>query len=213
MATIKKSGVLICALIFMLSAAIIIYKSALADNPTVLNTLLLNYGVRLKEGGSLAVLKDFRYGGKNKAYHTIIAGDNKTRIEMEIITPLSEQEARNYAHSKYVIIESLYAPQIIPYTGTLTSTTDCPKDKKPREITIKISGRPHKVLLANATERHVLGVWEDDLIKNRAAFTVFYNRQNNTLFQIIVFQPLDSFDLNEVLRILKSLEVIKKGKN
>jgi hypothetical protein len=208
---IKNQRALIYTIILIPLTVIIIYKSAFTQTSAVLNALLLNYGIQFKEGGSLPVIKNFQYGGKGKTYHTIIAQDNKTHIEMEIITLLSEQEAQDYAHSKYIIIKSLYAPQIIPYTGALTTTTECPKDKKPREITIKISGRPQKVLLANATERYVLGVWEDDLIKKKAAFTVFYNRENNTLFQITVFQPVDSFDLNEVLKILKSLETIKKN--
>ena len=207
---IKNQRALIYTIILIPLTVIIIYNSAIAQTSAVLNTLLLNYGIQLKKGGSLPVIKDFQYGGKGKTYHTIIAQDNKTRIEMEIITPLSKQEAQNYAHSKYIIIKSLYAPQIIPYTGALTTTTDCPKDKKPQEIIIEILGKPEKVLLANATERYVLGVWEDDLIKNKAAFIVFYNHENNTLFQIIIFQALDSFNPNEMLKILKSLEVIKK---
>ena len=208
---IKNKPALIYTIILMLLIVIIIYKSAFTETSAVLNTLLLNYGIQFKEDGSLPVIKNFQYGGEGKTYHTIIAQDNKVHIEIEIITPLSKQEAQDYLHSKYIIIKSLYAPQIIPYTGALTTTTDCPQDKKPQEIIIKMSGKPEKVLLANATGRYVLGVWEDNLIKNKAAFTVFYNPENSTLFQIIIFQPLNSFNLNEMLNILKSVETVKKN--
>jgi hypothetical protein len=183
-----------------------------AKAPATLNTLLLNYNIQFKKSGSLAVTKNFQYGGrKGKIYHNIIAQDNKTHIEMEIITPLPNEEAQNYINSKYIIVKSLYAPQIIPYTGALTTTTDCPEDKKPQEIIIEMSGKPEKVLLVNATERYILGVWEDDLIKNKAAFIVFYNPENSTLFQIVIFQPIASFNLDEMLNIFKSLKTVKKN--
>lgn len=211
MITINKPVVIYITIALSL-ALIIICKPAFPEPSSDLNTLLLNYGIQLKKEDSLPVIKELRYGGVEKKYHTIIAQNNKMRIEMEIVMPLTEGEAQSYSSSKYIIINGLYAPQIIPYTGALTTTTDCPADKKPKERTVNILGKPEKVLLANATERYVLGVWEDELIKQKAVFTVFFKQENNALFQVIIFKPIDSFNLKEVLNILQSLETINTGK-
>jgi len=122
-----------------------------------------------------------------------------------------EKQALNYSDSKYKIIKNLYGPQIIPYTGALTTTTECPDDKKPKETTIEVMGRPTRVLFANATDRYVLGVWEDNLIKTKAAFAMVYDKKNKTIYQIIIFQPYKTFNRDEVLGILKSLKNIPKS--
>ena len=176
-----------------------------------LNEVLKQYNVQFGIKGSLIVIRNFKYPAREKTFHTIIAQDEKTRIELEIIKPMLKEQALNYSDSKYKIIKNLYGPQIIPYSGTLTTTTECPDDKKPKEATIEVMNRLTKVLLANATDRYVLGVWEDDLIKTKATFAMVYDKENKTIYQIIIFQPYKSFNQNEVLDILKSLKNIPES--
>jgi len=202
----KKISLIIFAAILIFLLVIILNIVTPPKTYDILNKVLIQYGVQLEKGGSSPVVRDFKFPAKGKTFHTIIAQEKETRIEIEIIKPLSEEAAINYSESKYIIITSLYGPQIIPYTGALTTITDCPDDKKPEEIITEVMGKPVRVLLANATERYVLGVWEDDLIKQKAAFAVLYDRENSTHYQIIIFQPSESFDRNVVLDILKSLK-------
>jgi len=176
-----------------------------------LNEVLKQYNVQFDTKGSLTVIRNFKYPAKEKIFHTIIAQGKNNRIEIEIIKPMLKEQALNYSDSKYKIIKNLYGPQIIPYSGTLTTTTECPEDKKPTETTIEVMGEPIRVLLANATDRYVLGVWEDDLIKTKAAFAMVYDKENKTIYQIIIFQPYKSFNQDEVLDILKSLKNIPES--
>jgi len=46
------------------------------------------------------------------------------------------------------------------------------------------------------------------MIKNKAAFSVLRDGENKTLYQIIIFQPTDSFDRNGVLEILTNIKHI-----
>jgi hypothetical protein len=190
----------------------VLHQTAFAESKGTLNETLIQYGSRFEKLGSLPVLRDFQQTARGKIFHTVLAQDQDTHIEIEIISPLEEGLAINYSNSKYEIIKDLYGPQIIPYPGAITDTTDCPMDKRPKEATVDIMGKTIKVLLANASERYVLGVWDDELIKQKAAFAVFYDEKNKTNYQIIVFQPVRSFNQEEVLGTLRSFQVIKKLK-
>ncbi|MCD6221077.1 hypothetical protein J7K25_02830 [bacterium] len=166
------------------------------------------YKITFAKYGKILIIKNYKFPAREKSFHTIIASDKNTRIEIEIIKPMSYVEATEYAESKYKIIKNLYGPQIIPYTGQLTTTTDCPPEKKPEEISIDILGKPTRVLLANATDRYVLGVWDDALIKTKAAFAMVYDEENQTIYQIIIFQPIKIFDQQKVLDILQGIKRI-----
>lgn len=174
-----------------------------------LNKILSQHCIEFGMERSFSVIKDVKYPVKEKTLHSIIAQDRNTRIEIEITRPLSQKEAVNYIESKYIIIKSLYQPQIIPYSGKITHTAECPEKNKPKELMIKVMGIPTKVILAKATERYVLGVCEDDLIKQEAAFAMWYNPDKKILYQMTIFQSAQSFRQDNVLSILKSLKNIE----
>ena len=182
---------------------------AFCETPEALNQVLNQYGIKLKTGGEFYVFKDLIYPVKDKTFHSIMAQNKETRIELEITKPISQSESTTYIESKYIIINSLYQPQIIPYTGKISNTAACPERNKPKQLSVKIAGFPTKVILANANERYVLGVCEDDLIKQVGVFAVWYNPAKKILYQIIIFQPSRSFKQNEALLLLKSIENIE----
>ncbi len=175
-----------------------------------LNELLSDYGIEFKKGGSSLVLKDFSFIAQDKYFRNIVTQEGKNRIDMEIIKPLNEEEASKHMAVKYAIIKNLYGPQMIPYQGTITTTTDCPAEKKPKEKKVVITGKKRLVLLVNATERYTLGVWDDTLIKQKAAFTVFYDQGMSTLYRVTIFQPANSFNRQAVFEILRSIEINPK---
>jgi len=192
--------------IFLLT---ILSVSAFPKTHNNLNGALIEYGVQFRKAKFFIIRKSFKSPFREKIYHSIIAQEKTTRIEIEIITPLSKETALEYSESRYKIIKNLYGPQLISYAGAITKETDCPDDKKPEEIIIEIMGNPARVLLANATERYVLGVCDNDLIKQKAAFAVFFDKELNTFYQILIFQPSKSFRRNEVINILESLKKIR----
>jgi hypothetical protein len=194
-------------LIFLIVPIILCFftvaPSSCAKNVKTLNNVLSAYNASFGAAGILPVIKDFSHKARGIIFHTIIAQKNDTRIEIEIIKPLDKAEASRQIASKYQVIKNLYGPQTIPYPGAVTSKTDCPEDKKPVEKEIDFAGGPTKVLLANASERYILGVWDDALIKQKAAFAVVYNGGSETLYQILVFKPVGRGAEKEVLDILK----------
>jgi hypothetical protein len=175
-----------------------------------LNEMLGEYGVEFGKSGNLPVLKDFGFIAKDKYFRNIVAQTGETRIEIEIIKPLTKNEATDYSMVKYQVVENLYGPQMIPYQGTITTTTDCPAEKKPQKTKVIIEGEERPVLLASASERYTLGVWDDTLIKQKAAFTVFYDPGKSILYRVLVFQPVGSFNLKEVLEILGSIKIASR---
>lgn len=189
---------------------VIFILNCYAQNKQQLNKLLSQYKLQFTTPKDITIINNAKFPARDKIFHQIIAQNKQTRIEIELIKPMSYDEAMEYAESKYKIIKNLYGPQIIPYTGQLTTTTDCPPEKKPKEITVDILGKPTKVLLANATDRYVLGVWDDELIKTKAAFAMVYDEENQTIYQIIIFQPIKIFDQQKVLDILQGIKRIPK---
>jgi len=199
------------AIIFFLTFAVVIGTTsryhARAGETERLNTVLSSYGITI-ENYDFSVTNSHRFTARGKTFHTLTAHNGTTRIELEITVPLEETEAPALIKDKYTVIQNLYGPQLIPYTGTLTTTTDCPPDKKPEHITAAVLNRDTTVLLANATERYVLGVWDNDLIKQKAAVVIFYDKNNKTNYQIMLFQPCELFDRKEILSILHNIKNI-----
>ena len=204
----KKTLITFSLFILIFSTKTVFDSTAYSNHNNTLNSLLREYNISFGANGSLPVTRDFKFPSNNKVFHTIISQEKDLRIEIEIIKPLQKEESIKFSKSKYIILQSLFEPQIIPYSGALTHTSDCPDDKKPEEIMLEILGKPEKVLLTNATERYVLGVCDDDLIQQKSAFVVLFDEVNKTLYQITIFKPSSSFNRIMVLNILKSLKRI-----
>lgn len=180
--------------------------SAYPEISNTLNNALANYNIQFEKAGSIPVVKNFKYCVREKTFRTIIAQADYMRIEIEAIKPINEETALQYSNSKYVIIKGLFEPQMIPYSGELTHRTECPAEKKPEEITVEILDKKVTILLVNATERYVVGAWDDALIKQKAAFAALYDSNNKTLYQIVIFQPYKTFNLDEILGIFKGIK-------
>ncbi len=171
-----------------------------------LNEVLSDYSIQFREADKYPVQKNFRYASKEKYFHSIVAQKDETRIEIEIVRPLTNTEAADYAKAKYGIVKNLYGQQIVPYNGTLTVTTECPQAKKPKEITADVLGKQTPILTANASQRYVLGVWDEKLIKQKACFFIYYDDKNGIFYQITIFRPYASFRLAEALKIINELK-------
>jgi hypothetical protein len=205
----KKIPILLAAVLFLYVSISTFTVYGQTKDALDLNAVLSDYTIRFQEGGSYPVQKNFKYTSKKKFFHTIVAQENDTRIEIEIFRLFTEEEAVNHTKAKYAIVKNLYGPQKIPYNGTLTVTTECPIEYKPKEITVYVLGKATQLLIANATERYVLGVWDEKLIKQKACFFVYCDMRNKVLYQIIIFKPFASFELQEVLNIISGLQKTK----
>ncbi len=174
---------------------------------TTLNEVLRPYQVRCDDAEAFSVTRDFKHPAKGKIYHSIAAEDpeRKTRIEIEITRPVSAEYALHYSTQQYAVIQGLYGSRTIPYPGAITVPTGCPENKKPTQTSVEIMGQPVTVLFANASERYAFGVWDDDIIKQKGAFAIFYDAKLQTYYQLIIFQPVAAFNRGKVLALLQSL--------
>jgi hypothetical protein len=177
------------------------------ERSNTLNEILAAYGSGFNAGGDFPVISNFKNSAQGKVFNTITAEKGGKRIQLEITSGMTANEALAYSRTQYTVVQHLYGPRQIQYPGIITNHTECPDNKKPRETTIAIMGKPAKVLLANASERYVLGVWDDDLISQKAAFAVFYDGKNAVSYQIIVFQPYDDPNRKELLSILEGFKI------
>ncbi len=198
--------------IFVLILLLVINFCGFALSETVkkLNDALTQYKVRFKNGDSFIVTKEAKYPAKEKTFHSLVAKSGQTLIKMEIIEPLLEEKAIPYTETKYKIIKSLFESNTSPYPGAVTNVINCPEEKKPEEKDIEVMGKPIKVLITNATERYVLGVWADDLIKNKAVYAVVYEPFHKVHYQIVIFQPIESFSWDEMLDILRGFRRLEE---
>jgi len=151
----KKLILTIFLCVLMLSAQHPLKFLVHSGDDRTLNDVLKKYKIAFETGGTFDVIKNFKYPSREKTFQTIIAKNNKTRIEIEIVKPLQATELMKFSESRYIIINSLFEPQVIPYSGALTHTSACPKNKMPIKILVEILEKPVNVLLVNATERYV----------------------------------------------------------
>ncbi len=179
----------------------------LSARAATLNEVLRPYQVRCDDAEAFPVTRDFKHPAKGKIYHTIAAEDpeKKIRIEIEITRPVSAEYALHYSTQQYAVIQGLYGSRTIPYPGAITVPTGCPENKKPTRASVEIMGKPVTVLFANASERYAFGVWDDDIIRQKGAFAIFYDAKLQTYYQIIIFQPAAAFDREKVLGLFRSL--------
>lgn len=174
-----------------------------AEQPGNLNDALRPCGLRMAE--QLKVESDFKRSSGGKYYDTIVASNNNFHVEIDLVRPVSRQRALNYAKSQYTVLHSLYDGKRSPYPGEITHSEECPADRKPESRTATILDQKTEVLLANATDRHTFGVWQDDLIKTRGAFCVVFDEQSQSTLEFRIFQPASSFQPQIVIDFLESL--------
>jgi len=202
----KINPFLLILLVILLSFMFTLNQQIFSKEIDALNVVLTRFNISFDLAESLAVIKNFHYPSQGKKYQTIVAQGQGIRAEIELIKPISQLKAKEYSESKYIIIESLFEPHVIPYKGELTHTSGCLDKYKPIEVTAEVLGKSEKALILNATDRYVLGVCDDKMIKYKAVFVAFYDEVNKIHYQLTIFQPSDLFDQEYVLSILKSLK-------
>ena len=181
---------------------------ALAEGGSSLNDALQAYHVALAVHGDLPLTRDFRQPAMGKTFHTLVGQADQLRVEMEIITPLNPEECAAHLHTQYKAIVDLYGPQTIPYPGAVTHSTECPEALKPTTSTATVLDQSTDILVANASERFVLGVCDADLIANQAVFAATCHEETDTYYQITIFQPAEHSQQEDALLILQSLAPI-----
>ncbi|MBF0217057.1 MAG: hypothetical protein HQL30_08705 [Candidatus Omnitrophica bacterium] len=198
------------SVISVLASVLILPGMTLAAETSTLNATLATYGVRIAtEAGDLAIKRDFKQVARGTTYHSITAEGPGQRIEIEADRPIPPDKGVEFAKNKHAIIKGLYGDRVVPYAAMITRVTGAPEDKKPYEKKAMILGVERDILIANASDRYVLGVWDDNLIAQRAICASFYEPSSGTVFQILIFIPVKDFVEEKAVKILESLEKIQ----
>lgn len=170
-----------------------------------LNSGLAPYELSLAKCGSAALIRNYKFKAREMSFHVLAGEESGCRVELEIIRKIAPEKAARYLESKYAVIRDMYEPKHIPYSGAVTHDTECPAGMKPVKLSLKILGRPVIALLANASERYALGVWEKDAVSKKAGFLAFYDEPGRTLFQVLVFTDSDGSAAGRLTEILSGI--------
>ncbi|OGS11677.1 MAG: hypothetical protein A2234_01735 [Elusimicrobia bacterium RIFOXYA2_FULL_58_8] len=178
---------------------------AQGKSTSTLNAELLPYKISFGAAGLAAVINNYSFTAKNMVFHTLAGEKGELRLELEIIQNISTTTASRYIESRYAVVRDMYNPKAIPYGGAVTRNTECPADMKPDEITLQVLGAPAQILLAYASRRYALGVWDKSTVYKKAAFLIFQDKTNRTLFQVIIFGDLKKLDIGAIEAILSNI--------
>lgn len=178
-----------------------------------LDSELGQYEISFAKCGAATVVRNYKFRAREMTFHVLAGEESGCRAELEIIRNIAPDKAGRYIESKYAVIRDLYEPKAIPYSGAVTHDTECPADMKPARISLEILGRPVQALLANASERYTLGVWEKGSVRKKAGFIAFYDEPARILFQVLVFADADKAAAGRITGILSGIrraEPVKK---
>ncbi len=178
--------------------------------PNNLNLALKQFGLRLDDGNHYVLSKNQLRSGKQFQLANIIAEKNGTRIDIELTKPIVESEVANMINTQFDLILKLYGPQFTPYQGAVTNISTCTEEYKPKSKTIFVLGKATKILIANSTDRFVLGVCEKSEIKLKAVIAFVYDSDQSELVQFRIFIPIDKFVEKDILQLLKKIKIDKK---
>lgn len=180
--------------------------AAQEKSSATLNDGLQQYRISFGDAGNVPVTRNYRFKAKGMLFHFLSGEDKGRRIELELIQDISTATAARYIDSRYAVLRDLYEPKSIPYGSAVTHDTECPEDMKPAEFSALVLGLPVKVLVANASARYALGVWEKSAVYKKAGFLVAHDKANRLLFQLLIFTDLKDFDDNTIPGLLAGIK-------
>lgn len=200
----KLLHLILCSIIFLASSSCTMAQEMHTSNQTAL--ALADHGIQLPQSTTFAVVQTSRTHARGITFSILNLKSEHVRIELEILHPITAKEAPEYKKMKYAIINNLYSPKLIPYGGALTHNTGCPEKMMPVPFTATVLDQDSHVLITTASERYALGVWEEKLAVNRAAFSVVYDESLQRLFYITIFMKTASFSQNKVKAVLEGIK-------
>lgn len=121
---------------------------------------------------------------------TVFKGRNKDVIlKVTAFNDIGEEQASNYISSKLFVINSLYREINSPYPGQLSNRIECAEEFKPATV----ENSPFDYYLIYATGRFTYGACSWDLIAYRIILYFLHCEEENTLYQIELFVPVDDY--------------------
>ena len=167
----------------------LISTAAGAEEYPPFSNLLAMQGLSILNAKDFKVVQFITHKGEERAFTTIIAEKDHTRIELEIQSPIPEKEAKRLSDSEYAVLQSLYAPRQTPYAGEVSEVIACARDERPSVVSAMFLGVSAKVLLANAGARFSYGVCDKSLIAYRSAFVAVFLAKSRRLIELRAFVP------------------------
>jgi arylsulfatase A-like enzyme len=178
-----------------------------ASRPKTLADLFAKLEIHLDEAEKFVVNEDVLREGRDNTFWTILAQHDETYIKLEIIKNVDDKTARQLVEERKYAILSLYEHIPSAYPGMITNTVESPDEFKPVIMPLNIQGMSIPVYLLYSTSRFTYGATTKDLIKYRGAL-IFINRPDSRiLLRMDVFIPKNTFNKEEVLKWLGTLQI------
>ena len=132
------------------------------------------------------------------------AESSGTQLHLEITQGMEEKLAELYLEEEKVGIESLFVAQPAHYPGVITREVDCSAEFQPEKGTV--GDTAYYIMYAN--ERFSYGICAQDLAKYRSVVGLLYCKNRKTFVETKLFFPIETFDKDQALGLLKSFQCI-----
>ncbi len=110
-------------------------------------------------------------------------------VKIHAFLNMDSESAENYLNDKMFVINSLYREIHSPYPGALSNRIECADEFKPKQV----EHFPFDYYLIYATDRFTYGACSWDLITYETVFYPLYCEENNILYQIELFVPVEDY--------------------
>ena len=185
-------------IIFLITPLFILFFiSSCKSQSRYLNPVLADIGI------SISGFENFILDEKEN--NNIVAHDGEAILTISLIKNINTVQAKRFVNEKIAVLESQYEIRNAPYQGEVTREIVCPDQFKPIQNVINNSYSLVNYKLYS-TKSLTYGVCVSDLIVYRA-FLGFFYCDNNRLFQIEIFVPIENErKFNETLKKFSSFE-------
>lgn len=170
-----------------------------------LGEILPELGLRWSKMANLAIISHQDRKGEKIQFRNIVAQQGGTRVELELITPSTEQDALARGKRLLAVIESQYGERKTPYPGELTNMSRCGTDTKPIRKELVLSGLAKvSALAAHASDRFAFGACEKSTIRQVGLVAVLFHRESS--LQVRIFRPANANSRESLFDVLRDLE-------
>ena len=124
--------------------------------------------------------------------------NSKYKVLVEIIEPVDSIYALSLLKLYSRGLIGTYQNRKSPYTGESQTSIPCSKQNIPLVYPVSYFNSEANIMFLNSTDRDVLGVCEDSLIKQKTIVFIGYNPSLKSFIYIRAFMPNSSY--NEIMR-------------
>ena len=153
-------------------------------------TKISDFGFKIENINNFTIDKKQIRNGSKKSFLMLKMHNENYHLVVEATSPIKKSKSENLISNKLKITKSLYNPKPTPYKGQFTDVVLCPEEGLPLVKKINFLGEKVKIIVAGATEKHILGACISEVIKSIAFISAVYLKNEKTLLYISAFKKI-----------------------